>query len=187
MKKSELKAKLLESITQSGEAVGLKYGVIKSIQIQNEGDSGFIGLFYKQCKDFETYKGQDTRPVEIFSYEFEYDYEEDETGEEIETCQIWIQPHYDCNGKDEEWIEKKSEKESDKDFFEYWIQGAEMTIYTIVIINQRHGWVAHIETHSNAQQAEKRLDYHEQKWNKDSKYDYLVEMHTTDLGSRNEI
>tara|TARA_R100000406_G_C3110740_1_gene124281 strand:- start:25 stop:210 length:186 start_codon:yes stop_codon:yes gene_type:complete len=56
-----------------------------------------------------------------------------------------------------------------------------MTIYTITIVNQRHGWVAHVENHSNAQQAEERIEYLEQKWNKAPNYDYLIEMHTTQI------
>ena len=59
--------------------------------------------------------------------------------------------------------------------------GKTMTIYTITIVNQRHGWVAHVETHSNAQQAQERIDDLEQKWNKDRNYDYLIEMHTTQI------
>lgn len=56
-----------------------------------------------------------------------------------------------------------------------------MTIYTITIVNLRHGWVAHVETYSNAQQAEERIDHLEQKWNKNPKYNYLIEMHTTQI------
>ena len=56
-----------------------------------------------------------------------------------------------------------------------------MTIYTITIINQRHGWVAHVENHINIEQAEKRFLHLEKKWKKDNNFNYLVEIHTTQI------
>tara|TARA_R110001592_G_scaffold358508_1_gene663555 strand:- start:609 stop:794 length:186 start_codon:yes stop_codon:yes gene_type:complete len=58
-----------------------------------------------------------------------------------------------------------------------------MTIYTITVVNEKQGWVSYVENHSNAQQAQERMQYLEQKWNKNPKYDYLIEMHTTQIKS----
>ena len=103
MKKSEIKNKFLSS-TELQSHAGYKYGDVKKVIIENYGEDGYIAIFYKNCKTFETYKGQDTRPVEIFYYTFEDD-------------KICLDLWSDCNGSDSQWIEKKSERISDKDFF----------------------------------------------------------------------
>ena len=54
-------------------------------------------------------------------------------------------------------------------------------IYTITVVNQRQGWVGHIETHSNKKKAEARLDRLSALWHKAEAGVYLVEMHTTKL------
>ena len=53
-----------------------------------------------------------------------------------------------------------------------------MTIYTITIVNQACGWIGKIETHTNKEQAEKRLERLTQIWNDNN---YLIEMHTTKI------
>ena len=59
-------------------------------------------------------------------------------------------------------------------------------IYTLTIVNKTHGYVAHIETHSNKKKAEKRLArltalYVIQKKGGSDAATYEVEMHTTKL------
>ena len=54
-------------------------------------------------------------------------------------------------------------------------------VYTITVVNQRQGWVGHIETHSNKKKAQARLDRLSALWNKGEAGVYLVEMHTTEL------
>ena len=103
MKKSEIKNKFLNS-SDLKEHAGFKYGEIKKVLIENYGEDGYIAVFYKNCKPFETYKGQDTRPVEIFYYNFD-------------DGQICLDLWSECNGSDSQWIEKKKERISDKDFF----------------------------------------------------------------------
>tara|TARA_R100001510_G_C7629950_1_gene188995 strand:+ start:414 stop:623 length:210 start_codon:yes stop_codon:yes gene_type:complete len=49
----------------------------------------------------------------------------------------------------------------------------------MTIIRKKHGYIAHIETHSNEQQAQKRLNHHKQKWNNE---DYHVSIKKTLLG-----
>lgn len=120
MRKAEVKARILEGL-QNNEYAGFKYGDVKKVIFETNGDEGFVGIFYKNCKKFETYKGIDTRPVEIFSYSFEIEEEEEEDGIITETVHFHYDLHFDCNGSDEEWKEKKHERMTDKDFFEYWI------------------------------------------------------------------
>ena len=124
MKKKELKELLLKHLIQYEESVGYKHGDIKNVFLTrcSYSDTGKIGIFFKNCKPFETYKGLDTRPVEVFTYTIDIDFEEDdETGEETEIASFVFDLHFDCNGKDEEWIEKKLDRQSDKEFFSYWI------------------------------------------------------------------
>ena len=124
MKKAEIKVRILEGL-QNNEYAGFKYGDVKKVIIENNGDEGFVGIFYKNCKAFETYKGEDTRPVEIFSFcieveEIEIEDEEYESiFEEVERFSYDL--HFDANSKDDEWLEKKSERMSDKEFFDYWV------------------------------------------------------------------
>lgn len=58
-----------------------------------------------------------------------------------------------------------------------------MTIYTITVVNRKFGWIAHVETYSNAQQAKEGIDHLEQKWNGDNQY--LMQMHTTQIRANN--
>ena len=55
-------------------------------------------------------------------------------------------------------------------------------IYTITIVHRGHGFIAHIETHSNKKKAEARLSRLSELWvlNRD-KREYEVEMHSTKL------
>ncbi len=120
MKKAEIKTRILEGL-QNNEYAGFKYGDVKKVIIQNNGDEGFVGIFYKNCKAFETYKGKDTRPVEIFSFSIDIEEDEDESGNTIETIHFSYDLHFDANSRDDEWKEKKHERMSDKEFFDYWI------------------------------------------------------------------
>lgn len=52
-------------------------------------------------------------------------------------------------------------------------------IYTITVVNKTHGYVAHIETHSNKKKSEARLARLLELW-KESK-GFEVELHTTKL------
>ena len=54
-------------------------------------------------------------------------------------------------------------------------------IYTITVVNQRQGWIGHIETHANRKKAKARLERLKELWNKAEAGVYLVEMHTTKL------
>lgn len=111
----------MEELNRTQELVSSKHGTVKTIIIDGNKESGFIGIFYKNCKPFETYKGMDTRPVQIFSYNIDIDYiEDEETGEEVESIEVWCDLHFDCNGQDDEWKEKKEERMSDRDFMEFW-------------------------------------------------------------------
>ena len=55
-------------------------------------------------------------------------------------------------------------------------------IYTITVVNKSHGYVAHIETHSNKKQAEERLARVQELWvtsQQDSHF--FVDSHVTPL------
>ena len=59
-------------------------------------------------------------------------------------------------------------------------------IYTVTVVNRRHGYIAHIETHSNKKKAEDRHArlnqlYVIQKRGHDDELTYEVELHTTKL------
>ena len=59
-------------------------------------------------------------------------------------------------------------------------------IYTVTVVNRRHGYIAHIETHSNKKKAEARLArlgqlYVVQKEGGSDAGTYEVELHTTKL------
>lgn len=59
-------------------------------------------------------------------------------------------------------------------------------IYTLTIVNRRHGYIAHIETHSNKKKAEDRLArlnalYVVQKEGGSDAGTYEVELHKTKL------
>ena len=118
MKKAEIKTRVLKGL-ENNEYAGFKYGDVKKVIIENNGEEGFIALFYKNCKKFETYKGIDTRPVEIFSFSIDIEEDEEEEGL-IETIHFYYDLHFDSNSKDDEWKEKKLERMSDRDFFDYW-------------------------------------------------------------------
>ena len=55
-------------------------------------------------------------------------------------------------------------------------------IYTITVVHKSHGYVAHIETHSNKKKAVERLHRLSQLWvlQRDQR-EYQVEMHHTKL------
>lgn len=59
-------------------------------------------------------------------------------------------------------------------------------IYTVTVTNRRHGYISHIETHSNKKKADTRLIrlselyVHQKKGNSDENT-YTVELHTTKL------
>ena len=116
MKNAVIKQKFIEYLNSDlyGEA-GAKHSSGYTIILDKA--NGYIGAFYKKCQKFETYKGQDTRPVEIYQFYIEEDFC-DELGEEIEVLrfEFW----YDCNGSDDEWVEKKEERQSNREFFEFW-------------------------------------------------------------------
>lgn len=59
-------------------------------------------------------------------------------------------------------------------------------IYTVTVVNRRHGYIAHIETHSNKKKADARLArllqlYVIQKEGGSDNATYEVELHTTKL------
>ena len=59
-------------------------------------------------------------------------------------------------------------------------------IYTVTVMNRRHGYIAHIETHSNKKKADARLArltelYVVQKEGGPDGSTYEVELHTTKL------
>ena len=59
-------------------------------------------------------------------------------------------------------------------------------IYTVTVTNRRHGYISHIETHSNKKKADARLArlnqlYVIQKKGNDDEHTYQVELHTTKL------
>ena len=51
-------------------------------------------------------------------------------------------------------------------------------IYTITIVNKAHGWIAHIETHSNKKKSEARHARLQELWNQKV---FEIELHTTKL------
>ena len=59
-------------------------------------------------------------------------------------------------------------------------------IYTVTVVNSRHGYISHIETHSNKKKANARLSrlsdlYVHQKKGLDDEHTYTVELYTTKL------
>ena len=131
MKKSLIQQKVIEAIEYTrndkghSEFGGFDNGTIKKVIIDCEFNGkheaqGKIAFFYKNCKTFETYLGQDTRPCEIMTFDIHDGYDED-TGEidpDWGHCRVDL--HDDFNGKSHEWIDKKTERMSDRDFFEFW-------------------------------------------------------------------
>lgn len=64
-------------------------------------------------------------------------------------------------------------------------------IYTVTVVNRRHGFIAHIETHSNKKKAESRLDRLNQLWVVQKEYvpgggTYEVKLHTTKLQRKSQ-
>ena len=64
-------------------------------------------------------------------------------------------------------------------------------IYTVTVVNRRHGYIAHIETHSNKKKAESRLArlsqlYVVQKKGGSDDGTYEVELHTTKLQRKSQ-
>ena len=122
MNKQQIKQATIEQLKQ--ESAGFKYGDIKTIIIQRETcEEGHVAIFYKKCKTFETYKGQDTRPCEIYSYYIEEEEEEEDMDDGYEpittiTEHFTLDLYTDINGKDEEWKEKKNDKLTDREFME---------------------------------------------------------------------
>jgi len=122
MNKQQIKQATIEQLKQV--SAGYKYGEIKAIIIQRETcDEGYVAIFYKNCETFETYKGQDTRPCEIYSYYIEEEEEEEDMDDGYEPITTIIEHftldlYYDVNGKDEEWKEKKNDKLTDREFME---------------------------------------------------------------------
>ena len=123
MNKQQIKQATIEQLKK--ESAGFKYGDIKTIIIQRDTcEEGHVAIFFKNCKTFETYKGQDTRPCEIYSYYIEEEEEDDwEIGGGYEPITTIIEHftldlYYDVNGKDDEWKEKKADKLTDREFME---------------------------------------------------------------------
>jgi len=122
MKNAVIKQKFIEYLNSDlyGEA-GFKHSSGYTIILDKA--NGYIGAFYKKCKKFETYKGQDTRPVEIYTIIIEEDFRyemKDGIEIEIEIEVVRFEFWYDCNGSDDEWVEKKEERQSNREFFEFW-------------------------------------------------------------------
>ena len=126
MKKSQIKELVIEAIESTRnekghtEFGGYTHGTIKKviIEIDENGKysaSGKIGFFYKNCKTFETYKGADTRPCEIMTFDISLMNWDEEYEKEV-----WVDLHDDFNGKGDEWTDKKTERMSDRDFFDFW-------------------------------------------------------------------
>ena len=64
-------------------------------------------------------------------------------------------------------------------------------IYTLTVVNRRHGYIAHIETHSNKKKADARLArlsqlYVHQKQGGSDDGTYVVELHTTKLQRKSQ-
>ena len=64
-------------------------------------------------------------------------------------------------------------------------------IYTVTVVNRRHGYIAHLETHSNKKKAESRLArlqqlYVVQKKDGPDSGTYEVELHTTKLQRKSQ-
>ena len=122
MNKQQIKQATIEQLKQV--SAGYKYGDIKTIIIDNTlRDQGYAAIFYKKCRSFETYKGQDTRPCEIYVYYIEEEEEEEDMGDGYEpittiTEHFTLDLYTDINGKDDEWIEKKTDKLTDREFLE---------------------------------------------------------------------
>lgn len=122
MNKQQIKQATIELLKK--ESAGYRYGEIKSIIIDNTlQDQGYVAIFFKTCKTFETYKGQDTRPCEIYSFHIEEEEEEEDMGDGYEpittiTEHLTLDLYSDVNGKDEEWKEKKNDKLTDREFLE---------------------------------------------------------------------
>jgi hypothetical protein len=122
MNKQQIKQATIEQLKQV--SAGYKYGEIKTIIIQRDTcEEGHVAIFFKTCKTFETYKGQDTRPCEIYSFHIEEEEEEEDMGDGYEpittiTEHLTLDLYSDVNGKDEEWKEKKNDKLTDHEFLE---------------------------------------------------------------------
>ena len=64
-------------------------------------------------------------------------------------------------------------------------------IYTVTVVNRRHGFIAHLETHSNKKKAESRLDRLNQLWVVQKEFvpdggTYEVKLHTTKLQRKSQ-
>lgn len=126
MKKSQIKELVIEAIESTRnekghtEFGGYDNGTLKKVIIYTENNGkywakGQIGFFYKNCKTFETYQGPDTRPCEIMTFDISLLNSEDEPIKEV-----WVDLHDDFNGKGDEWSDKKTERMSDREFFDFW-------------------------------------------------------------------
>ena len=114
---AQIKKMVLDVARADGYTAAQKHGDIKKIYASRSAYdrmTGCVAIFYKNCKPFETHLGQDTRPVEMFTFTIEPAC--DEGIDDELTLDLWL----DCNGKDEDWQAKLEEKMSDKDFFDYY-------------------------------------------------------------------
>ena len=131
MKKSLIEAKVIAAIeatrTDRGHTdfAGYDHGDIKKVIIEVDMNGrhearGKIAFFYKNCKTFETYHGQDIRPCEIMEFDIHDGYDED-TGEidpEWGHCRVDL--YSDHDGTSDAWSDKTTERMSDRDFFDFW-------------------------------------------------------------------
>ena len=109
--------KMAPAVAKNDGYPAQKYGDIKKIYASRcsyDRKKGCVAIFYKNCKPFETYKGEDTRPVEMFTFTIEPAW--DEGMDDELRLDLWL----DCNEKDEDWQAKLEENMSDKDFFDYY-------------------------------------------------------------------
>lgn len=129
MKKLLIQQKVIEAIKYTindkghSEFGGFDNGTIKKVIIDCEINSktiarGKIAFFYKNCKTFETYLGQDTRPCEIMTFDIQLEDLEDPEWPIDE--EVYVDLYDDFNGKGDEWSDKKTERMSDRDFFDFW-------------------------------------------------------------------
>ena len=116
-KLSQIKEMVLDAARADGCYAAQDNGDVKRIYASRSSydrKRGCVAIFYKNCKPFETHKGLDTRPVEMFTFEVRDAW--DDSGNDELRLDLWL----DCNEKDEDWQAKLEEKMSDKDFFDYY-------------------------------------------------------------------
>jgi hypothetical protein len=114
---AQIKEMVLDAARADGCYAAQDNGDVKRIYASRSSydrKKGCVAIFYKNCKPFETHKGLDTRPVEMFTFTIEPAF--DEGIDDELTLDLWL----DCNEKDEDWQAKLEEKMSDKDFFDYY-------------------------------------------------------------------